>query len=101
MLTSVPRDLGAVQSFGIVIIMKHFLTQHFVSHCSPSSSDWSVKRQLAYSWAGEKKSALVSPEKATARVSVSSHQDTDEEGGQGKTKMAKMAIWLGSGWEVV
>jgi hypothetical protein len=32
-----------VADFGVVIIMKHLRTQHFVKHCSPLPSDWSNK----------------------------------------------------------
>lgn len=51
---------------------------------------------MAYSWAGEEKVGLLSVERATERVSGghgdrwSSNQKIDEEGGQGKTKMASM-----------
>jgi hypothetical protein len=42
-LNSVPEKCVYSLYFVIVIIMKHFLAQYFVKHCSPSSSDWAVK----------------------------------------------------------
>ena len=51
--SSTQRYLVVVRTLGIVIIMRHHLTQYFVKHCSPFPSIGQIKSWTANSWAGE------------------------------------------------
>jgi hypothetical protein len=74
---------GCSSDFGIAI-MNHLLTQRFVKHSSPSSSDW-LNKELNIRWLSRRGKSGDSGPRERERVSVgdlgSCHQDMDEEGG--------------------